>query len=168
MPLAGCERLVALEIDDDRVVRPAERYRAFGEPIAARRVIRTRHRDTHAAAFERGYDARVIGRDDDVARTGCERTSRDVYDHRLARDRRERFARKTGRRHAGGIATMKSGVGMARERSGGVAMRTTFSDKPGCPHPPAGTFSRKREKDSSSRLHSIPSPAAREKVPAGG
>ena len=76
--------------------------RAFGEAIAARRVVGARHRDAHAAAVERVGDARVVRRDDDVGRAGRERAARDVHDHRLAGDRRERLARQAGRGDAGG------------------------------------------------------------------
>jgi hypothetical protein len=90
----GRERFVALQVDDDRVVRPAKLRRDFGQTVAARSVIGARHRHAHAAAGERRFDARIVGGDDHLARTRGERAPRDMQHHRLASDRQQRFSRQ--------------------------------------------------------------------------
>src|SRR5690606_24247139 len=87
---------------------PAEPDRAFGKPVAARGMVRARHDDGHAGIRERGDDAFVVGRDDDLDRARGERPARDVQHHRHTRDRQQRFAGETGGAVAGGNRDTKS------------------------------------------------------------
>ena len=92
------QRLVALHIDHDFVVREAEPNRGFGEAIGARRVIGARHACRMAVRDDGVAHPYVVRRDNDTRCAAFARAFRDAHDHRLARDIGEGLAREARRR----------------------------------------------------------------------
>jgi hypothetical protein len=89
------QRLIALDIDDD--LAPQGRGH-LGETIRARQMVGARHHRRAAKTVHGIRDSLVVGCDDDgVDRRRVGRTAVDVFDHRAARDERERLPRKTSR-----------------------------------------------------------------------
>ena len=96
------QRLVALDIHDDLVVREVEQRSRLGETIGARRVVRARHDSVESMCDDGVEDPRIVGRDDDAPRTARPRLLGDPDDHRPPADVGERLRRQPRRRVAGG------------------------------------------------------------------
>jgi hypothetical protein len=97
----GRKWFVALQVHDDRLVRPTGDARAFGEAIGAGRMVHRGHRDAHARAVERACDAFVVGRHPHLVRARVERAACDVQHQRLAADEAQGLARQARGREAG-------------------------------------------------------------------
>ena len=95
------ERLVALDVDDDLPVVPAEALGEFRNPIGAARVVGARHFHPCAVLAACRNDPFVIACNDHLARARTARLFVDPGDHRPARDIRECLARQAGGSIAG-------------------------------------------------------------------
>ncbi|MGF6790849.1 hypothetical protein OKW27_005186 [Paraburkholderia sp. 35.1] len=107
------QRLVALHVDDDRVVAPAETRRHFRETVGARRMVGAREYRVEAVVSRRVEHFLRVRRDQHLLRARFARALRDAHDHRFAADVRERLVGQTRRREAGrhdGDKRMRGGV----------------------------------------------------------
>ena len=96
------QRLVALHVDDDRVVGEPELAGSLREAVGAGRMIGARDAARDPVSFDRRADALVVGSDDHALGAGAFRETRDANHHRIAGDVRQRLAGQPRRRVTGG------------------------------------------------------------------
>mmetsp|Transcript_1399 Transcript_1399/g.4118 ORF Transcript_1399/g.4118 Transcript_1399/m.4118 type:complete len:319 (+) Transcript_1399:1493-2449(+) len=89
--------LVALHIDDHRVVRQAQLPDGFGEAVAAGRMVGPRLECVHAVRGTGGDDLGRVRRDDDLARFRRGGTACHVDDHRQPGEVGQRLVGQSGR-----------------------------------------------------------------------
>ena len=114
-------RFVALQVDD-HVVTPLriDRRHGLGDPVRPCGMVPRQDR-TRPCLARRAGDRRIIGRDENRAEAGLQRTRDDMGDHRPARDIGEGLAGQPRGLHAGRDDEDRTGWHVARRRSFGPA-----------------------------------------------
>ena len=88
-------RLVALHVDDDRIIAETAFLNHFRQTLSAGLVIGASHAHLPPSRFNRLRHVRVIGCHDDAVCTRFARTLQDMHNHGLAVDVYQRFTRQT-------------------------------------------------------------------------
>ncbi len=94
---AGCRhgRLIALQVHDQLIIVPAQLAGAFGDPVAAARMLRGGHHAFAAEALHGRKNPFIIRRHDDRCCLGLARRPPDVLEQRLARQVQQQLAGQT-------------------------------------------------------------------------
>ncbi len=117
--------LVALHIDDHRIVIESKLLRCFRQAIRAGRVIASRHRDFIAECLDGDPDTIIVGGDNHARGATQTGALGDAHDHRLAGYIGQRFTGQAQRRIAsrnkdgkthGAIALTARAVVVRRQR----------------------------------------------------
>ena len=96
------QRLIALHIDDDGVIRPAKTLHHLAQPLGAVLVVGAGQNPLHRRlTFQQCVNARVI-KGDPYRKTAGDRLPRGAHDHRHSGNQPQRFGGQTGRTITGG------------------------------------------------------------------
>ena len=94
-------RLIALHVDHNGVIRPAEPGRHLGQPVSAGGMRGRSHAHRRAKALSDLTNARVVGGDHHLQRAAGQRPPVNVFDQRPTGQQPQRLARQPGRGVAG-------------------------------------------------------------------
>ena len=95
------QRLVALHINDDGVIRPAFLIGDFTQPLRAIGMIATRRHHLHRLTGKRGSNARIIMRNP-YRKTALHRLPHRAHHHRQSGNQAQRLAGQAGGSKTGG------------------------------------------------------------------
>jgi len=91
------QRLVTLDVDDDRIAMPAALRDHLGQAVGAGRMVAARHQRRHLMRLGSGPHVAMIGRHPDLFRPRQPGAFGDAHDHRLAAKVEQRLGRQAGR-----------------------------------------------------------------------